>query len=66
MLSLHVDKLLHGKALVVREVDEQRLRHNLEVLFDSEKKTNCRVMQRAIDVSWFTYDYGLDFDDELM
>lgn len=23
-------------------------------------------MQRAIDVSWFTYDYGLDFDDELM
>lgn len=38
VLALHVDKLLYGKALVIREVDEQRLRHDLEVLFDSGKK----------------------------
>lgn len=68
VLALHVDKLLHGKALVVREVDEQRLRHDLEVLFDSDRKKTKLSQHETRDSCQFLaprYDHGLGFGDEL-
>lgn len=34
MLALHVDELLHGEALVIREIHEEGLGDDFEVLFD--------------------------------
>lgn len=69
VLALHVDKLLYGKALVIREVDEQRLRHDLEVLFDSGKKKTKLSQHETRDSCQLLapmYGHGRDFGDELI
>ena len=66
VLALHVDKLLYGKALVIREVDEQRLRHNLEVFFNSDENEKMpHQVTRDSSVFLHLYNHGLDFGDEL-
>ena len=42
MLALHVDEFLHREALVVRQIDEERLGDDLEVLFDSVSRFQGR------------------------
>lgn len=44
VLALHVDELLHRETLVVRQVDEKGLGHDLQVLLDSESKCPVELM----------------------
>lgn len=62
MLALHINELLNGEALVVREVHQQRLRHNLQVLFDSASSAHsiahqCQRRTKLVRVNKETIPY---------
>lgn len=47
MLALHVDKFLYGEALIVRQIDEEGLRNDLQVLFDPDVFERVHHILRA-------------------
>lgn len=64
MLALHVDKLLHGEALVVRQVDEEGLGDDLQVLFDpvlkfQEVTIDLYIKECQVGKSTLSTLYGL-------
>lgn len=44
VLALHVDELLHRETLVIRQVDEEGLGHDLQVLLDSASCVPSKVL----------------------